>query len=190
MKKNNRLLFAFAIVAAAQLFVPAWMIIGHERTLATGEVFKFRTRPVDPVDYFRGRFVRIDLEPSVVRTEDPNLWTKPTKAYAVLTKDPDGYAVVSGLQSHPPRGQAAVEVMSGWTSSDDGEVMITWTNLQRYYMNEAKAPAAEAAYRKHSRDAVDSCHVTVRVRGSHAVLEQLFIDDIPIEEWLERKEDS
>ena len=37
---NKRcLLLGLAAAAAAQLAVPAWMIVGHERTLRDGQVF-------------------------------------------------------------------------------------------------------------------------------------------------------
>ena len=58
MKTSKLLIGCFALVAVAQLTVPAWMIVSHERTLLTGKVFKFRTAPVDPYDAFRGRYVR------------------------------------------------------------------------------------------------------------------------------------
>ena len=55
MNKRNGILLGLVVVAAAQLAVPAWMIAGRELTLREGQVFKFRTRPVDPADAFRGR---------------------------------------------------------------------------------------------------------------------------------------
>ena len=71
-----------------------------------------------------------------------------------------------------------------WPDAGAGAVHIAWPGLDRYYMTERKAPAAETAYREHNRRAAQTCYVTVRVRGTRAVIENLFIDDQPIRDWL------
>ena len=43
----------FILVALAQLFVPAKMILDREDVLSTGTAFNFKTRPIDPTDPFR-----------------------------------------------------------------------------------------------------------------------------------------
>ncbi|MBK6341440.1 MAG: GDYXXLXY domain-containing protein [Flavobacteriales bacterium] len=58
----NRKPLLFLGIALAQLAVPAWMIAGRERVLSQGEVFKFKTAPIDPRDPFRGEYVRLDFE--------------------------------------------------------------------------------------------------------------------------------
>ena len=40
------------------------------------------------------------------------------------------------------------------------------------------------AYRAHSIHTNQTCHVTVRVRGTSAVIENLFVENQPIHEWL------
>ena len=63
MNKRIWILAIFALAAVTQLAAPARMIWRHERTLREGRVFLFHTRPVDPADAFRGRFVWLGLEP-------------------------------------------------------------------------------------------------------------------------------
>jgi len=183
MNKRNLILLGFAIVAAAQLAVPAWMIVEREWTLQKGQVFKFKTRPVDPSDTFRGRYVWLSLEPESVRVPDAAQWRRDQKGYAVLGTDTNGFAIVKRLDRAKPAGESAVQVHATWVSTNR-EVHINWPGLDRYYMSEDKAPAAETGYREHSRRDSQSCHVTVRVRGTHAVIENLFIDDQPVHAWL------
>jgi len=52
--------------------------------------------------------------------------------------------------------------------------------LDRYYMDEHAAPAAEATYREHNRR-------EVRVKEGDAVVEELFIAGMPAREFLRRK---
>ena len=184
MNKRNLLLLGFAVVVAAQLAVPAWLIIEREWTLREGQVFKFKTRPVDPADAFRGRYVWLDLEPNTLKVPDVNQWHYDQKAFAVLGTDSNGFAVVKRIEHSQPADAPAVPVRVSWWDIKKGELHITWTGLDRYYMTEKKAPAAEEAYREHNRRTKQDCHVTVRVRGSRAVLENLFVENQPIHDWL------
>jgi len=184
MNKRNGLLLLFAVVAAAQLAVPASMIIGRERTLREGRVFKFRTRPVDPEDAFRGRYVWLSLEPGAVEVPETGSWLHNQKAYAVLGQDTNGFAVVERLEHSRPAQVPAVQVRTLWFNDRTREVNIEWSGLDRYYMEEGKAPQAESAYRSHSLRTNRTCYVTVRVRGAEAAVENLFVDERPIRAWL------
>ena len=57
--------------------------------------------------------------------------------------------------------------------------------FDRYYMQESLAPEAESAYAERLRD--ERAWVTVRLHDGHAVLEELWIDDLPIREYLARR---
>jgi uncharacterized membrane-anchored protein len=183
MNKRNLLLLGFAVVVAAQLAVPAWLIIEREWTLRDGQVFKFKTRPIDPADAFRGRYVWLGLEPDRVKMPNANQWLYDQKAFAVLAADSNGFALVTRLEHERPAGATAVPVRTRW-SDTNGNVFISWPGLDRFYMTEKKAPNAENAYREHNRGTNRTCHVTVRVLGTRAVLENLYIEDQPIQAWL------
>jgi len=70
-------------------------------------------------------------------------------------------------------------------SLTDGLVYVQFP-FDRYYMDEHAAPAAEAAYREHSRGEVRDVYVTVRVKDGNAVVEELFIAGMPIREFLRK----
>jgi len=53
-------------------------------------------------------------------------------------------------------------------------------------MSEKAAPQAESAYRSHSRRGNQSAYVTVRVLDGFAVLDELYIDDVPITDFLKK----
>jgi uncharacterized membrane-anchored protein len=190
MNKRYWIWLAFAVVVVAQLAVPAAMILSHERTLKEGQVFKFKTRPVDPADAFRGRYVWLSLEPNAVKLPDANQWRYGRKAFAVLGTDSNGFAIITRLERTLPADKPAVRVRTMWADVKKGEVHIDWPGLDRYYMAESKAPAAETAYRKHSDRTNQACHVTVRIRGAQAAIENLFIEDRPIRAWLNEHKGS
>ena len=184
MNRGRMTLIGLGVVVLLQLAVPAWMVLDRERTLRLGEVYRFRTRPVDPVDAFRGRYVWVSLAPANVTLRAVNPWRYGQKAFAVLTTDPEGFATVERLERKRPDGEPALPVRVRGANVNTGEVGIEWSGLDRFYMNERKAPAAEYAYREHSRTNHPACHVTVRVRGARGVMENLFVEDQPIHDWL------
>lgn len=184
MNKRSWILAIFALAAGAQLAVPARMIWRHERTLREGQVFLFHTRPVDPADAFRGRFVWLGLEPDSFQPPEVNDWSRDQKAYAVLGTDTNGFATVLRLEHNPPAGETAIAVRVTWPEIDAGKVHFLWEGLDRYYMAESKAPAAEKSYRQHNTRTNRTCHVAVRVLGNQAVLEELFIENQPVRRWL------
>jgi hypothetical protein len=51
-------------------------------------------------------------------------------------------------------------------------------------VTEKNAPAAEQAYRENSRRGQQNAFVTVRIRNGDAALEQLYIDDKPLPDYL------
>ena len=144
MNKRVWIIIVFAIMAAAQLAVPAWMICEREWTLRHGQLFKFKTQPVDPADAFRGRYIWLRLEPESVVTRAVNEWRSNQKAYAVLGTDTNGFAIVLRLEKTAPDALPALPIRVSWTDANKGATYIRW-NLDRYYMTEDQAPAAERA---------------------------------------------
>ena len=70
MKKWLPLLLG--VVIAAQFYVPASMIMKHERVLRNGELFRFKTQPFDPADPFQGRYVRLRYSEAYIPGTDEN----------------------------------------------------------------------------------------------------------------------
>ena len=195
-------LAVFAIVAAAQLAAPAWMIGQREWVLRHGMVYKFRTAPVDPYDAFRGRYVWLRFEGNTApwtgtgpipyeMTPSDVIGSGPF-VYATLTTGPDGFAKFSGASLTRPASGDYLYARADYywdltaltrtpiTRAPD-RLAITLP-FDRYYMNEAAAPAAEQAYREHSNTKKHDAYATVRVWKGHAVLEGLYVGDQRIED--------
>lgn len=180
---NKRLVIALAALAAVQLATPAYMLAGRERTLRTGEAFRFQTAPVDPYDAFRGRYVAL----SVGTTNVP--WTgeafkhrRGRTVYVTLAQGANGYAV---LQQASPRrpAQGAYVRANAWGYAPGGQVNVRLP-IDRFYLPEDEAPAAERAYREHSRRGNQEAEVVVRVRQGDMVIEDLLVEGKPIRAWL------
>lgn len=184
MKTSRIRLGCFAIMAAAQLAVPAWMIASRERTLATGEVFKFHTLPVDPYDALRGRYVWLRIDQDSMPVPAGAQWKRGQEVFATIDTDTNGFSRLGGLCATRPDGRPYLTVR---INQIYGQTAYLHVPLDRYYMEERLAPAAEKAYREHSRGSQRDAYITARIRDGVAVIENLWIDGVPIHEYLARK---
>lgn len=180
----------FAGVALAQLAAPAHLIRREQRTLAEGTAFRFRTAPVDPADPFRGRYVQLEFEAACIEAPIAGEYRRGLY-YAMLALDGDGFATLGTLSRERPPGGNYLRVRARpWGCAD--ERMAVELPFGRYYLPEALAPRAEAAYAELNRlrgldeaaGAPVPAWVSVRVRDGHAVLEELYLEGKPVAEYL------
>ncbi|MEZ4484557.1 MAG: GDYXXLXY domain-containing protein [Syntrophotaleaceae bacterium] len=167
-----------------QLAVPASMIAGREMTLRHGQAFRFRTAPVDPYDPFRGRFVALNLEAASAPLPKDGKLTYRQKVLVRLAVDEAGFAYCRDIVPEPPAEGA---YLAARVQSWDKERVRLQLPFDRYYSEEELAPEIERAYRAHSRRGKQEAFIAVRVRDGRGVLEELYIDELPVGEYLRRQ---
>lgn len=174
---------AFALTLLAQLAMPLHTIFQSEQVLKNGRVYHFKTRPVDPADPFRGRFVQLEFEADRVEMYAHESWQSGQKLYATLGVDSEGYATVYDLLETTPDWQVDyLEVSLQSIYGKDPATAHINLPFDRYYMEENKAPIAEENYAKAlSLGAV--VYARVRVREGKGVLDGILVNDVPIEEF-------
>jgi uncharacterized membrane-anchored protein len=181
--KKSIALYSFIAVSLIQLAVPMSMISKREATLKQGRQYKFKTAPVDPYDAFRGRFVALRMGQDRVAIESGSRFERGQAVYILLEEDEQGFAsLTSPTLEKPDEGYIKARVR--YTS---GTNLYLNLPFDRYYMNEKDAPAAEAAYRKHSRRKEHDAYITVRVKSGFAVLEHLYVGDMTMEDFLKKE---
>ena len=169
------------VLAAVQLGVPGWMIVGEERVLQNGRLLKLQTRPVDPADLFRGRYVALGFTiEQVPREFAVGVFDPEETAYLALREGADGFAEPVALTKDKPAGNLVLEVKVTFVSDVTVGVELPFN---RYYMDENAAPAAEIAYRQQAGNEANTW-VTVRVLDGRAVIEELYISGKPVREFL------
>ena len=176
MKKLPFLIFV--LVALAQLSVPALMAWNHVQTLAHGRVWKFKTAPIDPADAVRGRYVRLSYD--VDRFTGNEKFQSGDSVYAVLKEDAEGFAEVERLTNKNIGGDNCVKVQAWWWNDRENLAFP----FNQYWVTEHDAPAAEKAYAENSRRGQQNAFVTVRVHNGDAALEQLYINNQPLTDYL------
>lgn len=175
-------LWLFAAMALLQLAAPAGMILSREQTLAKGEEFKFRTSPVDPYDAFRGRYVALAFENSQAVLQKGVSASFGQTLYATIERGDDGFAKFGVAALSPPKDKPYLKVRAGYASGE-GEINLQLP-FDRFYMQEGRAPAAEAAYREHNRKGAQDAYVTVRVLDGGGVIENLYVGGKPIADFV------
>jgi uncharacterized membrane-anchored protein len=172
-------ILVFILVALAQLSVPAVMVWDRQLTFKHGRVWKFKTAPVDPEDVIRGRYIALSFANEEFPQEKRYEGGSPV--YVALKEDAEGFAAVDHLSAEALRGDNVVRAEpGGWW---DGKQHVLFP-FRKYWVAETIAPEAETAYRNNSTRKNQNAFVTVRVRDGDAALEQLYIDNKPLVEYL------
>ena len=187
MKKLS--LIVLGILIAAQFAVPFSMIRSRENILRNGELFRFKTRPIDPVDPFQGRYVRLRMENEHVpcSINDKRELHRNTPLFAFIGTDEEGFARYTSYSMQRPKNGDYLKskYVRGWRNrwnettqaSDIHEIQI-YIPFNRYYMDEAKAPRAERLARESTRST--NCWVAVRILDGKAVIEDVFAEGQPL----------
>ncbi|MFW6413921.1 MAG: GDYXXLXY domain-containing protein [Verrucomicrobiota bacterium] len=186
--KKKMAIATFACIAVIQVLTPLSMIYKREATLNRGRQFKFDTAPVDPYDAFRGRYValRIAAEREPLKVENGRE-LQGRKVHVSIKGREDGFAELTGVSEDAPAHDNYIDCRV--TRASGSKVYVNLP-FDRYYMDEYEAPAAERAYWRSSGDTDREAYVTVRVRSGFAVLEELYIQDLPISEFLKKALDK
>lgn len=171
-------LIVFGLVGLVQLAVPGSLIWKREHTLRLGSVWKFRTAPVDPVDAFRGRYVALHFD---VETEELMPPPDPEYYYTVFVTfklSAEGFAEIDQVSVEAPaRDDFITAELSG------SRITLPF---DKYWVTERDAPAAEVAYQNLSRRGNQNAYVSVRIFRGDAAIEQLYLDNQPLGEFLRR----
>jgi uncharacterized membrane-anchored protein len=173
----------FILIALAQIAVPASVVWKRGRTLAYGRVWKFKTEPVDPVDAIRGRYVALRFAAETLQgsVHKPEEIAAESTIYVTLKEDAEGFAQVDQISAAPLKGDNVVKAETWYSVNYSDHIRFSFDRL---WVAEQIAPAAETAYRENSRRGKENAYVTVRVRDGDAALEQLYIDNQPLADYL------
>jgi len=180
--KYSRLLLTvgFVIMVVAHLYVPISMIYDAEHVLTKGKAYRFRIAPIDPNDPFRGKYIILNFRDnscSVANTED---WQYGEKAYGVL-EEKEGYTVVKSIHKERPELDNYCALNISYT--DSGRVYFSYP-FDQYYMEESKAPKAEAMYRTRVADTSKPIVAVVHIQNGRAVLADIRIGDSALREMV------
>ena len=169
MKKLNARFTLFALFAVVSVYAPLSIVWKYENTLRHGTLYKFRTRPVDPYDAFRGRYVTLGFADDLVEHPHPSGKTDEAenqKSHELnyphqvrLAVDAEGFAKPIELSLKPLAGDDVITVERShnryaWSAKDKESIWVGMAveyPFNRYYLPEDIAPMAEKLYQETNR---------------------------------------
>lgn len=184
MNKQSRYIVLFLLMALVQLAMPLNMILESRSVLESGNQFRFEMKPIDPTDYFRGKYIVLSFGINEITVSNADEWKTVTKAYAAVSEGPDGFAQINDVSIEPP------------SHTDDYfevEVYLTYDSLvhltlpfERYYMEEGKVRLAEDLYRQASRDSSNSMYAAIRVYKGKSIIEDILFNGTSLNSYLDQ----
>jgi uncharacterized membrane-anchored protein len=183
MKTNKWIWIAFGALVVVQWYASLSMVFVKEDLLKTGVAFKFRTAPIDPSDPFRGKYVVLNYEIREAETKHSALFQQNKNAYVLLDTDDLGYASVKAISPEPFLNPNHVQVEVSYV---DSNIVHFRLPFNRFYMEEGKATAAEQVYGEVQRDSAQLAYAVVYVKDGEALVENVFINEVPIKEAAEK----
>ena len=178
MKSKKLIFLIFGLVILA---VPLFIIFKSEDILENGHRHKLRLQGMDPFDPFRGKFLRLRYDNDVVA--DPEL-KEGDNAYVTLEQDSMGFSHFAFAHKNKPDHDNYLMAEIDWIY--EGTATIKVDNLTKYFINEDKAYEAELILRDFRQERPEDLYVAVRVLNGEARLEDIFVEETPLLEYLEK----
>src|SRR5690606_37952437 len=137
----------FVLMCLAQWFVPGKMIFDSEVTRREGILYKFKTRPIDPTDPFRGKYVTLSFEEEVINVDSTAGWESGDVIFIEFATDDEGFAKPSALYREVPSSDSYLKTRVNYVSQYDEETKLFYDiPFSRLYLEESKASEAERLY--------------------------------------------
>lgn len=181
--KTKNIFILFVLVAIVQAFVPLKMIYDTKTIIDEGTVYKFKTRPIDPTDPFRGKYITLSFDAENFIITDTTLITK-KEVFVSLEKDSVGFAKIKQLLEEEPSKGDYFKAEVSYINKVDKQLNLTFP-FNRYYMEESMAPQAEISYSKYnSTNNAKPAYALVAVKGGKTSLQDIIVGNKPIKEYI------
>ena len=178
MKQRDLNMIFFLCLAAAQALAALYLVWHWEDVLKSGQSYRWQTAPVDPYDALHGRYLAFSFK-SFRAPVSGEAVAAGEYAYGVLERDERGYAVLRHVQkTRPEKGDylrlSVTQVLSGQA--------VVKLPFERFYLEEGFSTEAEKNFR--AAAGRESC-IAVRIKNGEAVIEELYIENVPLREYLQ-----
>jgi hypothetical protein len=113
-------------------------------------------------------------------------WKHDQDLYVIFKSDSAGFAQIKKLSEQEPSNEINYcKAMLRFVSSEDSATIIhLYFPFDEYYMEESKAPRAEAIYRESLSDTLGKTFALVNIYKGDAVIRDVYVNDKAIGELL------
>jgi uncharacterized membrane-anchored protein len=181
----------FILMVAAQWYVPLSMVYDAEKTNQEGVTYRFKTRPIDPSDPFRGKYITLHFDAQTYYPADTNElhFQRNQTVYALVSTDSTGFARIAKLLPEAPDGDTdyiSATFRYGYRNYQGDAAIDLDLPFQRFYVEESKAPEAERLYWTSRDDSTKLCYADIKIRQGNAMLVDVMINDTSVVDIVKR----
>lgn len=177
---NKKIIFiGFALIL---LSIPLYLMITSESVLENGVRHKIRLQAYDPFDPFRGKYLRMNYDNEV---QCDVTFQKGDGIYITLDQDSLGYSFFAYGSDEAPENSTDYFKTTVTQQSYGNTVRFRTDNLSKYFINENKAKPAEKVMWDYQRNHPDSIYVAIRVLDGEVRLEDIYVEETPLLEFLD-----
>jgi len=137
MKPVNKRLIGLIAISLIQLAFPLFFILAKEQVIETGKEYLFRVQPVDPYDFFQGRYVTLNVQPLFYQTSNWKEFKQHDIVYAEFRQDSIG-AEIKALSHKKTKYSLKIKLYS-----DPENPVYVKLPFRRFYLEETKALSIE-----------------------------------------------
>lgn len=161
MTTTTKLLIGLIVVSIIQLTFPLFFIAAKEQVLETGKEYQFSIQPVDPYDFFQGRYVDLNVQPLTYETTNPTDFKRYNIVYAEFEQDSLG-AKIKKLSHKKTEHSLKLKLYA-----KPNKKMRIRLPFRRFFLEENKAKRIET---KLSRNSKHQNYVHVKVLDGDFVM--------------------
>ncbi len=186
MNNKKILLAALIIVALAQVIMPVRMIRDKEKTIITGEEFKFRLNPPrareQMINIRSGRF-----SVNEVLLTDGQKFTRGEIVYVCLKVSEEGFAEVASISGEKSESKLpCLKAKVSFVFADSIGKMLVNYPFEQDFNNMTNSAEFASTYREAVKN-LSVIYALVYIRKSNAILKDVIIDGIPLSELAKNK---
>ncbi|MDR3345541.1 MAG: GDYXXLXY domain-containing protein [Campylobacteraceae bacterium] len=199
MRKLKRFFYpAFFALVVIQIAALLYQIINYERILHFGDVLTLEVVPKDPYDAFRGRYVTLGFKDDSIKTDkyfDESGSYYYNKDFFITFDNSGKFSVADDVFDEKPKTDKpywkvkgyALESAQAWEEEENTINMVHFEYpFDRFYMQENLAKYVDGygwgfwgEYEAYAK---------VRVKNGKGVIEDVFVEDMPIGDFVKNSQ--
>lgn len=164
--KTNKLLIGLIIVSVIQIALPLLFISEKERIIEKGKEYIFAIQPVDPYNFFQGRYVDLNLQPLSYKSKNKEDLKRYDIVYLEFEQDSIG-AKIKRISTEKSKYSLKLKLYANPKSSQS---MTIYLPFRKFFLEEMKAQTIESRLADSSKG---QTYVHVRILNGDFVLTDL-----------------
>jgi len=163
----------FLLMVLAQWFIPLKMLNDQKKIKTEGIEFHFLTRPIDPIDPLRGKYINLEFVLNQFEADYINESFE-GRAFAEIVKDDEGFASIKKISKEALHEKNVIEI---FINNVNKKVAYFELPFNKYFLNENIAQDAEDNYEKLRTNRKIKCYAKVFINNGGHALTDVFVED-------------